>query len=308
MTTLRLIKVIKSTTVRIILTLALTRGWSLQQLDVNNAFLNGTLEEEVYMEQPQGFEASDKTLVCKLHKALYGLKQAPRAWFDKLKGALCNLGFTASRRDPSLFVYNQGPLIVYMLVYVDDIIITWNSGQLIQHLISQLHSNFALKQLGELDYFLGIEVKHIKDGSLLLTQSKYIRDLLERSNMSGAKGISSPMVGGCKLSKHGSDYFTDAKLYRSIVGALQYATITRPEISYAVNKVCQFMSQPLETHWTAVKRILHYLKATVSHGLHLQPASSSFPLLLTGFSDADWVADPDDRCSTSGSCIYLGLT
>lgn len=157
-----------------------------------------------------------------------------------------------------------------------------------------------------LDYFLGIEVKRVPNGSLLLTQSKYITDLLERAKMTEAKGISSPMIGGCKLSKEGADYFSDAKLHRSVVGALQYATITRPEISYAVNKVCQFMSRPLETHWTAVKRILRYLKGTTTRGLHLQPATSSFPLFVTGFSDADWASDPDDRRSTSGSCIFLG--
>lgn len=135
-----------------------------------------------------------------------------------------------------------------MLVYVDDMIVTGSSSSVIQHIINQLHSSFAIKQLGTLDYFLGIRVKKLQDGSLLLTQTKYLRDLLERAKMSEAKAISSPMVGGSKLSKEGADYFSDASLYRSIVGALQYATITRPEISYSVNKVCQFMAHPLESH------------------------------------------------------------
>lgn len=124
--------------------------------------------------------------------------------------------------------------------------------------------------------------------------------------MTEAKAISSPMVGGCKLSKEGADYFSDAKLYSSIVGSLQYATIIRLEISYIVNKVSQIISRRLESHWIGVKRILRYLKGTVTRGLYLQPTSSSFPLVVTGFFDADWASDLDDRCSTSGSCIILG--
>lgn len=278
--------VVKPTTIRIILTLALSNGWPLQQLDVNNAFLNGDLDEEVYMEQPPGFISQDSSLVCRLHKALYDLKQAPRAWFDKLKGALLSLGFTSSKCDPCLSVFSQGANTIYMLVYVDDIIVTGNSAQLIQQLINRLHSNFALKQIGALDYFLGIQVHKVPTG-LLLNQTKYLKDLLERAKMAEAKPISSPVVGGCKLSKEGADFFPDASLYRLIVGALQYATITRPEISYAVNKVCQFMAQPLESRWTAVKRILRYLKGSLYHGLHLQPSSASYPLVLTGFCDAD---------------------
>lgn len=133
----------------------------------------GTLVKRFIWNGPPGLTTKDLGLVCKLHKALYGLKQAPRAWFDKLKGALLGLGFTSSRCDPSLFVYSKASHIIYMLVYVDDIIVTGNSSSLIQHIISQLHSNFALKQLGELDYFLGIQVHKASNG-LLLTQTKYL--------------------------------------------------------------------------------------------------------------------------------------
>nr|KYP33002.1 hypothetical protein KK1_046198 [Cajanus cajan]KYP33004.1 hypothetical protein KK1_046200 [Cajanus cajan] len=173
------------------------------------------------MTQPPGFEASDKNLVCKLHKAIYGLKQAPCAWFDKLKSTLLRLNFYASKCDPSLFVYSQGNNAIYILVYVDDIIITGNNSIILHTLVSQLHSIFSLKDLGNLDFFLGIEVKSQPDGSLILTQSKYI-----------------PMISGSKLSKAGSEDFLDASFYRSVVSALQYATITRLEISFFVNKVC----------------------------------------------------------------------
>lgn len=298
--------VVKPVTIRLIYTPALTYKWPLEQVDVNNAFLNGLLEEEVYMSQPSGFEVADKSLVCKLNKALYGLKQAPRAWFERLRTTLLQFGFGDSKCDPSLFIYNKDEAIVYMLIYVDDIILTGSSTSLVKQISSQLHSVFALKQLGKLDYFLGIEVHTQPNGNLLLTQSKYIRDLLTKTNMQDAKPISSPMVSGLKLSKEGSDLLPDPSLYRSVVGALQYATIMRTEISYAVNKVCQFMSRPLESHWNAVKCILRYLKGTVNFGLQFRPIQTSDPALLRAFCDADWASDSDDCRSTSGVAIYYG--
>jgi histone deacetylase 1/2 len=298
--------VVKPVTIRLILTMAVTHKWPIQQLDVNNAFLNGALEEEVYMIQPPGFESQDKSLVCRLTKALYGLKQAPRAWFDRLKTALMKYGFKASCCDPSLFTLHTSTSCIYILVYVDDIIITGSSLNLIHTLTANLNSEFSLKQLGNLDYFLGVQVTHLQNGSLILSQAKYVTDLLERAGMTEAKGISTPMISGQRLSKHGANYYQDPTFYRSIVGALQYATLTRPEISFAVNKVCQFLSQPLEEHWKATKRILRYLKGTLHHGLLLRPASPTTPTPLLAFCDADWGADPDDRRSTSGSCLFFG--
>jgi hypothetical protein len=199
--------VIKPVTVRTILSLALSKGWHLHQLDVNNAFLNGTLEEKVYMTQPPGYEHTNKSLVCKLNKALYGLKQAPRAWFDKLQTTLLQFGFYASKCDPSLFIYSKDNCLIYMIVYVDDIIVTGNNTPLLQQLVSQLNSAFSLKDLGTLDYFLGIEVKPQSNGSLLITQSKYVRDLLAKTNMQEAKSLPSPMISGLKLSEDGSTPF-----------------------------------------------------------------------------------------------------
>jgi histone deacetylase 1/2 len=298
--------VVKPVTVRTVLTIAVSNKWPIQQIDVNNAFLNGILEEEVYMQQPQGFEASDRTLVCKLNKALYGLKQAPRAWFDRLKAALIGYGFSASKCDPSLFMMKTSTLHLIVLVYVDDIIITGSSLPHIQKLITKLNAEFALKQLGTLDYFLGIEVFHLANGALLLSQAKYIRDLLSKAKMDTANGMSTPMASTLKLSKIGSVPVEDPTLFRSIVGALQYATLTRPEIAFSVNKVCQFLSNPLEEHWKAVKRILRYLSGTLHYGLLIQAAPIDKPLSLIGFCDADWASDPDDRRSTSGACIYVG--
>lgn len=189
---------------------------------------------------------------------------------------------------------------------MDDIIITSSAPSLIQSLITRLNVKFALKQLGQLDYFLGIKVKHLKNGSLLLTQSKYTKELLARANMADSKGIASPMVSSLKLSRFGTDSLSDLHHYRSIVGALQYATLTHPEIAYSVNKVCQFVANPLNSHWQAVKRILRYLKGTMFHGLLLQPAVNSTFFPLYAYCDADWASDPEDRRSTSGYCIFFG--
>jgi histone deacetylase 1/2 len=225
--------VVKPVTVRTVLSLAVTNKWTIQQLDINNAFLNGFLDEEVYMVQPPGFEAADKTLVCKLNKALYGLKQAPRAWFERLRSALLKLGFCPSKCDPSLFTLHGNQHMIFLLVYVDDIIITGSSTNLIQTLIQKLHSEFSLKDLGKLDYFLGIEVHHSTSGSLMLSQTKYIRDLLTKAKMENANGIASPMASSTKLSKYGLNHVSDPTFFRSIVGGLQYVTITIPETSYS---------------------------------------------------------------------------
>lgn len=168
-------------------------------------------------------------------------------------------GFTASKCDPSLFIFQQATHCILVLVYVDDILVTGSSLSHIQALIDNLHTVFVLKQLGNLDYFLGVEVSHLSYGSLL-SQSKYIRDLLCKAHMNTAKGINTPMAANSKMSRFGSDYVPDPTTFRSIVGALQYATLTRPEISYSVNKVYQLLSQPLKGHWKAVKRILRYLR------------------------------------------------
>lgn len=165
------------------------------------------------MVQPLGFESQDSSLVCKLNKALYGLKQAPRAWYEQLTAALIKFDFAANKCDPSVFTYASKGTCVYVLVYVDDILITSTSSQLIHDLIKKLHTQFVLKQLGTLDYFLGIEVQRLQNRCLLLTQSKYMHDLLQRANMIDSKGINSPMMSTCKLSKHGTDIVLNPHLY-----------------------------------------------------------------------------------------------
>ncbi|CAI8590906.1 unnamed protein product [Vicia faba] len=177
---------------------------------------------------------------------------------------------------------------------------------MVHDLTSKLHNMFALKKLGRPSYFLGIEVKFCSNGSLLLTQSKYIRDLLIKANVVNANGVPTPMLNICKLNRHRSNSFSDAQLYRSIIGALQYVILTRPDIVFSVNKDFQFMTNPLDTHWYAVRRILCYLSGTSGYGLLLSPSVSTPNFSLGVCSDSDWPSDPDDRRSPSGSCLIFG--
>lgn len=272
-------------------------------MDVHNAFLHGTLLEDVYMEQPQGFiDKATPHHVCKLDKALYGLKQSPQAWYMKLSTALHQRGFTSSKTDTSMFTFASNSVFLVVVVYVDDILVTGNDTTLITHLIRALDSEFALKDLGPLHYFLGIQASRDKT-SLHLNQTKYITDLLQRASMADSKPVSSPMSSTASLSIHDGKPLEDGTQFRSIVWALQYCTLTRPDIAYAVNRVCQFMHCPTEVHWLAVKRILRYLKGTSHLGLVF---TASPDTSLVCYTDADWASNPDDRRSTSGYCVFLG--
>ncbi|GJW25124.1 putative RNA-directed DNA polymerase [Tanacetum coccineum] len=291
--------VVKSTTIRAVLSLAVTNDWPLRQLDIQNAFLHGNLKEQVYMKQPPGFiDPQRPNHVCLLHKSLYGLKQAPRAWFERLSKALFDLGFKGSKTDPSLFIYSRGDTLLYILVYVDDIIVTCNNKGTINNIICQLGSAFALKDLGPLNCFLGIEiVPHVSD--ILLSQKKYILELLQSVGLSNCNPVSSLMVTSSSLSLDNSTAFSNPVKYRQVVGSLQYVTLSRPDIDFTVNKVCQYMHASTENHWSAVKRILRYLHRMVEHG---NPGTS-----LKAFLDSDWARDSDDRWSTGGFAIYLAL-
>jgi hypothetical protein len=296
--------VIKEATIRLMLSIAVSRGWSLRQLDVQNTFLHGILEE-VYMRQPLGNEHKNMPHhVCKLDKALYGLKQVPRAWYSRLSTKLVSLGFKPSRADTSLFFYNKGSTHIFVLIYVDDIIVASSSQQAINALLHDLKSDFALKDLVDLHYFLGIKVKKTLSG-ILLSQEKYTMDVLKRVGVMNCKPMTTPTSTSEKLSLHdGVDLgLEDATRYRSIVGALQYLTLTRPDISFSINKVCQFIHKPTTVHWTAVKRILRYLRFTLGIGLKIDKCSST---CVSAFSDADWAGDIDDRRSTGGFVVFLG--
>lgn len=276
--------VVKPATIRLILSITFSRQWPIRQLDVQNAFLHGFLREEVYMRQPSGYiHPSHPHLVCRLHKSLYGLKQAPRAWFQRLSSLLISLGFRASLSDASLFIYNDGTHEMFLLIYVDDFLITGSSEALLHRLVSFMGVHFAMKDLGPLHYFLGIEAS-FQGSTLLLSQTKYIVDLLRRSHMDLAKPVLTPCTTGQKLSREDGEPLLDPTEYRRTVGALQYLTLTRPDISFAVSQVSQFMHHPTTIHLVAVKRLLRYLKATMHLAFCIHRSSL---INLTAYSDAD---------------------
>ncbi|KAL5573679.1 hypothetical protein UlMin_023276 [Ulmus minor] len=189
-----------------------------------------------------------------------------------------------------------------VLVYVDDILVTGTSISQIEALIRQLHSSFSMRDLGALSYFLGIEVLYDGD-SIHLSQTKYVADLLEKMEMMDCKPAQTPGAIGKTLSKYDGEPFEDQTKYRSLVGALQYVTLTRPDIAFAVNKACQFMHNPTTAHWLSAKRILRYLRGTMQHGLRLNPSSH---LQIQTYADADYASTPDDRRSSSGFCLFFG--
>lgn len=218
-------------------------------------FLNGDLSEVVYMRHPRGFEDPTKAHhVCRLNKALYGLKQALRVWFTKLKQYIVSHGFHACQSDTSLFVNHSSSSMVYLLVYVDDIIVIRTNDNHFQSFITTLNQVFSLKDQGDLHFFLGLQI-HRDATSPALSQQSYIKEILARSNMSMTTTIKTP--GDPQNHIHrGGDPFEYPTLYRQVVGSLQYASITHQDIAYSVNRVCQFMHSPTTHHWKAVKLIL----------------------------------------------------
>ncbi|XP_062102940.1 uncharacterized mitochondrial protein AtMg00810-like [Humulus lupulus] len=239
--------------------------------------------------------------VCKLSKSLYGLKQSPRAWFLKLSTALIDWGFTASQADCSMFVYRSATTMLILLVSVDDIIVTGSCSSTIATLLRYLNTKFAVKDLGPLHSFLGLQVTR-SSASLHLSQTKYVRDLLTKTGLLDSKPVSTPLALTA-LSLHDGSPLPDATAYRSLVGALQYCTFTQPDIAFSVNKLCQFMHAHTTTHLQAAKRVLRYLRGSTHLGLLIQPDST---MHLHCYTDADWASCPDDRRSTSAYCIFLG--
>jgi hypothetical protein len=235
------------------------------------------LEEKVFMKQsPYFIDAAFPSYHCKLDKALYGLKQAPCAWYSRLNDKLQSIGFIPSKADISLFHYHKGSITIFFLVYVDDIIIASSLSSAVDALLWDLQSDFALKDLGNLNYFLGIEVQQAENG-ICLSQTKYTNDLLQCVGMLACKPAPTPLSSSEKLLLNEGEAL-NAKYttkYRSIVGALQYLTLTRPDISFAVNKVCQFLHSPATIHCTAVKWILRFLKHTLDVGLHIRSSPST---------------------------------
>ncbi|PRQ44691.1 putative RNA-directed DNA polymerase [Rosa chinensis] len=260
------------------------------------------------MSQPQGFvDPQYPNHVCLLRKSLYGLKQAPRAWNEKFTSFLPSLGFQFSHSDPSLFVRHSSAGLVALLLYVDDIVITGSDTAGIHEVISELSMVFDMKDLGSLSYFLGLEVTKVQQG-ILLSQSKYARDLLAKTGMESVRSCTSPCLPHSQMTSNQGTLLKDPTMYRSIVGALQYLTFTRPDIAYAVNTVCQFMTSPTDIHYAAVKRILRYLKGTLDKGIFYRSCGALHDAVnIKAFCDADWAGEVIQKRSTTGFVVYLGL-
>ncbi|KAM0038353.1 putative RNA-directed DNA polymerase [Helianthus debilis subsp. tardiflorus] len=297
--------VVELVTVRCIIALAVQNSWNLYQLDVNNAFLYGDLNEDVFMSLPEGYGSNNVSKVCKLNKSLYGLKQAPRMWNEKLVGVLLDAGFVQSKCDTSLFVKSVDDVFIVLLVYVDDIVITGNSVSEIESVKQGLKTKFLIKDFGLLQYFLGIEVLTCETG-ICLSQRKYCTDLLTEYGMLGCKPVTVPIEQSHvvnTLLESNTGLLDNITGYQQLIGKLIYLSHTRPDISYAVHVLSQFMHSPTDGHLKLAFRLLRYLKSSPGKGL-LFSNNDSFN--LTVFSDSDWAKCLMSRKSVTGFCVFLG--
>ena len=272
-------------------------------MDVKSAFLNGEIAELVFVEQPPGFEdPKNPNHVYKPSKALYGLKQAPRAWYERLRDFLLSKDFKIGKVDTTLFTKIIGDDFFMCPIYVDDIIFGSTNEVFCKEFGDMISREFEMSMIGELSFFLGLQIKQLKDGTFV-SQTKYIKDLLKRFGLEDAKPIKTPMATNGHLDLDEGGKPVDLKLYRSMIGSLLYLTASRPDIMFSVCMCARFQAAPKECHLVAVKRILRYLKHSSTIGLWY-PKGAKFKLV--GYSDSDYAGCKVDRKSTSGSCQMLG--
>ncbi|GJY72694.1 ribonuclease H-like domain-containing protein [Tanacetum coccineum] len=294
--------VVKPATIRTVLSLAISRHWPVHQLDVKNAFLHGSLSETVYMHQPPGFrDPQHPDHVCLLQRSLYGLKQAPRAWFQRFAAYAARVGFHHSRCDSSLFIYRQGADTAYLLLYVDDIVLTASSSDLLQQIITSLHAEFSMTDLGSLNYFLGISVTRNASG-MFLSQQKYATEVLDRAGMLNCKPCRTPVDTDSKLSADGAP-ISDSTLYRNLAGAYNISLLLGLTFHFAVQQVGLFMHVPESLILCALRGILRMCVATCPMELQLY---SFYGILVTLLRCGlgGFLAHYLDR-STSGYCVFF---
>jgi hypothetical protein len=289
--------------IRMFLAFAAHSDYKVYQMDVKSAFLNGELEEEVYVEQPPGFEdAALLDFVYYLFKALYGLKQAPRTWYDTLSLFLLENGFTRGVIDKTLFYKQHKNDLILVQVYVDDIIFGSTNDDLCKRFAKLMQSKYEMSMMGELTFFLGLQVSQKQDG-IFICQSKYVRDLLKKYHLEDSSPAKTPMPTATKLNQDQSGKKVDITNYRGMIGSLLYLTASRPDIMFATCLCARFQADPRESHLIAVKRIFRYLKGTPNFGIWY-PKGTGFNLV--GYTDSDFAGCKIDRKSTSGSCQFLG--
>ena len=298
--------VVRMESLRALVALSTQHNLELHHIDVTTAFLNGVLEEEVFMRQPEGYtKPEEEHLVCKLTKSIYGLKQSPRCWNTALDAHLVKMNFEQLCSDPCIYKSKTVGDIFFIGVYVDDIVLAGENETRIKEVKEMLASQFDIKDLGILTYFLGMSV--IQDQRELTTwmgQPAYIKKLLEKYKMSDSKPVGTPVDPGNHLLKATEDEEAlEQQLYQSLVGSLMYLSVcTRPDLAYAVNTLARFSSKPNRSHWIAAKRVLRYLRGTANYGIAFTKSESGECL---GYSDVDWAGDQEDRRSTSGYLFQM---
>lgn len=305
--------VVRIQTVRFLLALTAELNLELEHLDVCTTFLYGELKEVIYVKQPAGFVDKDyPDRVCRLLKSLYGLKQSPKNWYEKIDFVLLDNGFIHCESDPNLYISVDDTGMVLLALYVDDLILAATSKSLVSKVKEILVGQFKMKMLGDLNYCLGVQVHRNKQlGTVCIHQSKYVSDILQKFSLSMASPVSTPIVVGVKLTAEDQPVSLEDKRdmdsipYRAAVGCLIYLTVwTRLDIAKATQEVAQFSNNPGRKHWQAVKRIYRYLSGTRRYGLTFT-ASGNKRLTLTGWTDADWAANPDSRKSIAAYVFTL---
>ena len=289
--------VAKYSTIRALLSYAAGNKLKIHQMDVTTAFLNGVLNELVYISQPEGFEKKGKeNWICCLNKALYGLKQSPRAWYENIKPKLKQMGFEECGTDNSIFVSKGfGETPVHIILYVDDLLIIAKGDEEISEIKERLKQSYKMKDLGVARKFLGFYIEYHVDG-IFIHQEEYIKSLLAKHGMENAHSVTTPLDSNVKLILDNGEETVDQKQYQSIVGGLMYAAcVTRIDIAYAVGLLSRFSSKPTVSHLAAAKRVLRYLNGTVKAGIKYSKEKD-----LELYSDADFAGDLTTRKSTTG--------
>ena len=298
--------VVKSTSYRLLFALVAERNLELEQMDIKTAFLYGSLDETIFVEQPKGF-SDGSTSVCLLKKALYGLKQSPRVWYHTLSDFLHSIGFLHVDSDYSLFKNESG---IFIAIYVDDLLMAGPDKDALKELKKQFSDRFKMTDLGSCAYYLGVEVYRDRSvRKLWLSQRSYLTQILTRFDALGLNPSATPMDCGIELHRTEPPEQADVttiQQFQSAIGSLLYAsTITRPDIAFAVNRLGQFASNPNSIHQAALKRVLRYLKGTTNLSLEFSaPFPNIEPTQLVGWSDADWAGDKISRRSTGSHCFF----
>ncbi|GJX87840.1 putative ribonuclease H-like domain-containing protein, partial [Tanacetum coccineum] len=289
--------------IRIFLAFASYMGFVVYQMDVKSAFLYGKIDEEVYVSQPPGFQdLKYPKKVYKVVKALYGLHQAPRAWYATLSTFLLKNGYRRGTIDKTLFLKKDKHDIILVQVYVDDIIFGSTKKSWCDEFEALMKSRFQMSSMGELTFFLGLQVKQKEDG-IFISQDKYVAEILKKFDFANVKTASTPIETQKPLVKDEEASDVDVHLYRSMIGSLMYLTASRPDIMFAVCACSRFQVTPKSSHLSVVKRIFRYLKGKPKLGLWY-PRVSSFD--LESYSDSDYAGANLDRKSTTGGCQFLG--